>query len=365
MLAIRIMTAPTANAFASMRVQKLTSFNDIQAADDEHNRQLARPAPNVDAERTKDNRDFLGDEWRKPNGEKKSYVDRVKEKIGKQTIRKNAVLGLEVVMTYSPEMEPFINKDQFANLCYSWLEKEFPGCLVSLHEHNDETTGHCQALLVPLCGKTKEGMPKLNCNGLIGDRGSRKHDVKGQLEKLQDSFAETMAPLGLVRGIRHSDAKHISLKDLRKEDTRAAEKAQAALKLLTDEIPLPEFTPQFKHETDQEHQSRIKKLMDEHLDKVRKNVNGARDTLLKLVQGSLRHAAAQKRVEALEAQIEKKELEQEELKKQLEEAKEEIARLTGTSDDNTGREGSVPTAAPQLEILKTPTPTKPGMDMAA
>jgi len=131
----------------------------------------------------------------------------VRERIGEQTIRKNAVLAVEILLTASPEYFRPDNPNQagyyepkpladFQHQACKWLTNNYGDRIVRAELHLDESTPHIHAYLVPLDEKGK-----LNCRGLLG--GSRH-----SLSKLQDNFAAAMKPLGLERGIKGSKARH-------------------------------------------------------------------------------------------------------------------------------------------------------------
>ncbi len=135
----------------------------------------------------------------------------VRERIGEQMIRKNAVLAVEFLLTASPEYfrpdsperaghyEPERLAD-FQHQACKWLTDNYGDRIVRAELHLDESTPHIHAYMVPLDEKGK-----LNCRGLLG--GSRH-----SLSKLQDNFATAMKPLGLERGIRGSKARHTEVK---------------------------------------------------------------------------------------------------------------------------------------------------------
>lgn len=134
----------------------------------------------------------------------------VRERIGDQTIRKNAVLCVEMLLTASPEyfrpddpsragyFEPEKLAD-FQESVHSWLNDEYGDRIVRAELHLDESTPHVHAYLVPL-----DERGKLNCRGIFGGRQ--------KLSQFQDSFANAMSPLGLERGIKGSRAKHTKIK---------------------------------------------------------------------------------------------------------------------------------------------------------
>ena len=133
----------------------------------------------------------------------------VRDRIGNQTIRKNGVLCVEMLLTASPEYfrpndpsragyyEPE-RLDDFRTAVHSWLDNEYGDRIVRAELHLDESTPHIHAYLVPL-----DERGKLNCRGIFGGRQ--------KLSQFQDSFANAMSPLGLERGIRGSKAKHTKI----------------------------------------------------------------------------------------------------------------------------------------------------------
>ena len=134
----------------------------------------------------------------------------VRERIGQQTIRKNAVLCVEMLLTASPEYfrpedpsraghyEPERLAD-FRTAVHGWLDKEYGDRIVRAELHLDESTPHVHAYFVPL-----DDRGKLNCRGIFGGRQ--------KLSQFQDSYAEAMSPIGLERGIKGSRARHTTIK---------------------------------------------------------------------------------------------------------------------------------------------------------
>ena len=134
----------------------------------------------------------------------------VRKRIGNQTIRKNAVLCVELMLTASPEYfrpnEPSKagyyqpeKLEDFQAAVHQWLDQEYGDRIVRAELHLDEVTPHIHAYLVPL-----DERGKLNCRGIFGGRA--------KLSQFQDSYAEALAPLGLERGIKGSRAKHTTVK---------------------------------------------------------------------------------------------------------------------------------------------------------
>ena len=187
---------------AIARIAKLNSGNI--ASSEQHTKRV-RETPNANPEIQ--NIRFIG----QPETSDSPTLDTlVRQRIGEQTIRKNAVLCVEMLLTASPEYfrpdEPSKagyyqpqRLEDFQQAVHQWLDEQYGDRIVRAELHLDEATPHIHAYLVPL-----DERGKLNCRGLFGGRE--------KLSKFQDSYAEAMSPLGLERGIKGSRAKHTSVK---------------------------------------------------------------------------------------------------------------------------------------------------------
>ena len=124
------------------------------------------------------------------------YNDRLKEIIGdKKKPRKNAVLAIETIQTFSPEMVKNINIDQWKKDNLKFLEDTFgKDNVISAVLHLDEKTPHVTSIILPIDSKNR-----LNCFEVT----SRKN-----LFKYQDSYAKSMEKHALRRGERGSKVKH-------------------------------------------------------------------------------------------------------------------------------------------------------------
>ena len=187
---------------AIARIAKLKSGN-IGASEQHTKRE--RDTPNANPEIT--NIRFIGqpDSSNLPNLE-----TIVRDRIGDQTIRKNGVLCVEMLLTASPEYfrpnDPskagYYKPERLADFqqaVHSWLDNEYGDRIVRAELHLDESTPHIHAYLVPL-----DERGKLNCRGIFGGRQ--------KLSQFQDSYANALSPLGLERGIKGSRAKHTTVK---------------------------------------------------------------------------------------------------------------------------------------------------------
>ena len=187
---------------AIARISKLKSGNVVAS---ENHTKRARLTLNADPKVT--NVRFIGQLDPTNN---QSLEDLVRERIGNQTIRKNAVLCVEMLLTASPEYfrprdpskaghyEPERLAD-FRTAVHGWLDNEYGDRIVRAELHLDESTPHVHAYLVPL-----DDRGKLNCRGIFGGRQ--------KLSQFQDSYANAMSPLGLERGIKGSRARHTKIK---------------------------------------------------------------------------------------------------------------------------------------------------------
>ncbi len=133
----------------------------------------------------------------------------VRQRIGTQRIRKDAVLCVELLLSVSPEYfrptEPSragyweVDKlERFQWTVQQWLSATYGDRIIRAELHLDEATPHIHAYLVPL-----DERGRLNCKGLFGSRE--------QLRQFQDSYAQALEPLGVERGIRGSRATHTAI----------------------------------------------------------------------------------------------------------------------------------------------------------
>lgn len=134
--------------------------------------------------------------------------------VPEKKIRKNGVLAYEVILRYSKDMEPDINKDEWAKASLAWLQetfnppsreihytsaetgKEMTGVIDNVKAvtlHNDEETPHLHAFIVPI-----DDRGHLNASYYTNGRSAMFH--------LHDSYAKAMEPFGLERGERGSAA---------------------------------------------------------------------------------------------------------------------------------------------------------------
>ncbi|MBE9053788.1 plasmid recombination protein [Nostocales cyanobacterium LEGE 11386] len=197
-------------ALAILRVEKLKSFGNIGGSE-KHTARL-QDTPNADP--VKENIRLIGE------CDERSLLEVVKDKITSQTKykpRKDSVLCSEIFLSASPE---YFRPDDpsragewdnqrmldFANASKNWLLENYGDKCVRAELHLDEATPHIHAYVVPVNEKTK----RLSYKEMFG--GSQGQG-RIKLSKLQDSYAQALAPLGIERGIKGSNATHTKVKE--------------------------------------------------------------------------------------------------------------------------------------------------------
>ncbi|BAZ36687.1 hypothetical protein NIES4101_26070 (plasmid) [Calothrix sp. NIES-4101] len=197
-------------AKAIMRVGKLKSLGSVGGSE-KHTARL-QDTPNADPH--KENIRILG------NNDDPSLEEIVLAKISDNTKhkpRKDAVLCSEIFLSASPEyFRPHDPSEagkwddslmwNFANASKKWLQDNFGDKCVRAELHLDESTPHIHAYIVPLNDKTKQ----LSHKAMFGGDG-RQASIK--LSKFQDSYAKALAPLGIERGVKGSQATHTKVKE--------------------------------------------------------------------------------------------------------------------------------------------------------
>jgi hypothetical protein len=219
------------NNFAVLRVEKIKTFSALKAMENHWNR--ATPTPNVDPKKTKYNKYYHGN---------KNVVSSVRAKLQEKGIvklRKNGVLALEYILTFSPEFlqdeetgkyhsdakEKF-NKWLIASV--NWAKTIYGDRLISLISNLDEKTGHLHFLVLPI-DTSRSGKNVLNARGITG--GAKK------LRGIQDSYAKAVEHCGLRRGVQGSKANHTTIKEFYSALNQGKKVAK------TVGVPLPSTSP--------------------------------------------------------------------------------------------------------------------------
>jgi hypothetical protein len=198
--------------YAILRTEKLKTPGNIGGLSSHLTRSMA--VPNADPQLTYLNSRTVGSEnlWHD--------VQARLQEAGIQKPRKDAVLAVEHLLTYSPEGfssfykgehpqtgKPTIkgNRDEldrwtgFVKDSYQWLTDRYgKENVVNFTVHVDERTPHIHATVVPIY------QSKLNCKHFLGGRE--------KLREMQSSFAQAHKERGLERGVEGSKVHHQELK---------------------------------------------------------------------------------------------------------------------------------------------------------
>ena len=160
-----------------------------------------------------------------------ALLDARTKEAGLDKPRANATLCMEILLTGGPEAEVWqrapgtpekpgyaadMRGSQWEADVVSFAHKEWGKNLLTLKLHQDETTPHFQAFVVPIVGagggRNGEANPKKLDERLPADTPARRsaHDLftPRRLAQLQTDFSVAMEPHGFTRGIAGSRAHH-------------------------------------------------------------------------------------------------------------------------------------------------------------
>lgn len=187
-----------------MDVQKLKTLGELSSKY-KHNYRIA-DVKNADKSLLEKNEELI------PLPQGQNYVDFYKQKIreseyhSKSKVRKDAVVALEVVTTFSRGEN--VNLEEWKKRNVEWLKKTFDRSpdgksnIASVIYHADEAGNvHCHAIVIPI---NEEG--RLSARSFVNGRSA--------MGKLQDSYAQDMKIFGLERGQKRSTAKHQDIRKL-------------------------------------------------------------------------------------------------------------------------------------------------------
>ena len=194
--------------FLILRTDKIKTMGQFASVCAHHMRK--RPTPNADPER----------ECRILAGSGEPYTDFKRIIVDKGIrLRKNGVLGIEVLLTASPEhfrpgdptryghFEPE-RLEPFTEAALGWLRKHFgEENLLSAALHLDEATPHIQAMIVPVDTTPKKRGKRVRLNARRWLGGEEK------MKAMQTNAARAFEHLGLERGIEGSEATHVTIRE--------------------------------------------------------------------------------------------------------------------------------------------------------
>lgn len=163
-----------------LRIAKLIGDGKILKAAKHNKREIQAELGsngNIDATRSILNYSLAGAE------NARGIADRAKYLIadaGYQKLRKDAVVGIEIIFSLPPARHNFDNNPFFTD-CLHWTKKHFGGVVLSYDVHLDEAMPHAHALILPLLNNRMQG------SDMVGN--------KSRLIALQDSFYEHVGRL--------------------------------------------------------------------------------------------------------------------------------------------------------------------------
>lgn len=183
-------------AKAIFRIKKIKTMGQLKACQAHLKR--TQETPNADPKKSELNQNLLDHD--------KSIIKQFKEKTKGQTIRKNAVLAVEILLSASPEFfktgdaeKDKKNLNDWVKSQQDFLKKEFKENVLLSVLHLDETTPHIQAVVI--C---------LNASGKLDTRST--FGGADKLKEWQDKAANSVKHLGIVRGLKGSKATHTDIK---------------------------------------------------------------------------------------------------------------------------------------------------------
>ena len=181
-----------------MRIEKIKS---VSSAGERlrHNRRLipcVTSTPGV-----KNARVILNEQMRKDKH--KSFKQIFNERVGGQKVRKNGIVAIEVVFTFSPNALQPSRYRAWTNANIEWAKKVFgEKNIIDIQCHYDEKTFHNHVFIIP-----QDEKERLNSRSFIGGHRNR-------MIELQTDYAKNVERFGLKRGISRkiTKAQHESSK---------------------------------------------------------------------------------------------------------------------------------------------------------
>ena len=230
--------------YFTLDFKKAKGASDARMSDHIERRVIA---PNVDPTRTHLNRELVG----LPEGvtvRDEAIAHRIKSAGIKRKITPDQVRAIRVMMSGTHEDMMKIQQDgrmnEWCNDSMEWLHKTFGReNTVSAVLHMDETTPHIHATIVPIVtGERRKAKQKQT----EGKRSYRKKADAARLcaddvlnrDKLigyHDDYAKIMDKYGLQRGVRGSEARHVTTAQYYRDLKRQTGKLETGVQQLQEE----------------------------------------------------------------------------------------------------------------------------------
>lgn len=194
-------------AYSIVRVNKMKTQEHFERSM-EHNFRLV-PVSNADPAKAHLNKTLVE---MKEKDYLEAYYSRINNSSFYKTrkVRKDAVKGVEVMLTCSGEVNPkLFEQKRWEAENVKWLQGKFGvENVVSVVAHYDESSPHIHAIVVPLVNGS------LNAKYYTGG--------KPGCSKLQTEYAKAMESLGLERGLARTGATHTEMKRFQSSVHKAA-----------------------------------------------------------------------------------------------------------------------------------------------
>lgn len=196
------------------------------------------------------------------------------------SIRKNAVLAMDVILTFSSKNLPEnFDLEGWKRANTEWLEETYgKENVISAVLHMDERVPHIHAIVIPMHEQ------KLNCSHYISGKES--------MRELQDSYGEKMSEFGLERGQRYTVAKHEEVQKF----YAAIEEASAKELPAVDSL---ETAVQYRERA----QVVFRKANLQHLDELKTMEAKIAEVIGAGAEARIAHAQSQKELETAERKI--------------------------------------------------------------
>lgn len=197
--------------YCVLSINKIHTLGNLKMCHKHNFREL--PLKHVDLSKIEDNEELIDDSGL-------DYVDlwyrRIKEEELKNnrpvSVRKNSVLAYEVLTTFSKDMIGVIDMEKWKEENIAWMKETFgEENILSMQLHEDESVPHIHTIVVPI---NKEG--RLCARDFTGGRA--------KMFRLQTSYGEKMASVGLKRGEMYSKAHKTNINTFYKDVNKAANK---------------------------------------------------------------------------------------------------------------------------------------------
>lgn len=191
--------------YCFMSTQKIKTMGSLASKYNHNYRKVE--VSNADPELYSRNQELLS--LQGPDGRELDYNEAWKERVkdldwAERGPRKNAVLAIEVITTFS--REEHLDLEAWKQQNVEWLQKTFnvapdgKNNVLSVMYHADEPGNvHCHAIVIPV-----DERGNLNASRFL--------DGRQKLTELQNSYAKDMESFGLERGLENGQARHQDIK---------------------------------------------------------------------------------------------------------------------------------------------------------